>query len=56
MQDLILHYDLAEESVGSIQPMIELEVNGQTVKMTLTMCYWRPDFKTYHLEYRQMED
>lgn len=56
MQDLILHYDVPEKSVDSIPTYLDITIGGQIVKLYLTMFYWRPDYQTYHLEYRQMED
>lgn len=56
MEDVIIHYDLREQSVDSIPTVIDLVVSGQQIRAYLSMCYWRPDSMTYHVEYRQMEE
>lgn len=57
MEDVIIHYDIPENTdVESIPTVIDAVIGQQQIRAYLTMCYWRPDSMTYHVEYRQMEE
>ena len=56
MDNVIIHYDLPESSVNEIPTVIDVTIGQQQIRAYLSMCYWRPDSMTYHVEYRQMED
>lgn len=57
MEQVIIHYDIPEHTdVESIPTVIDVVIGQQQIRAYLSMCYWRPDSMTYHVEYRQMEE